>query len=283
MDGEQRCAVMLLTQHATRLRRTFLLAPYGPVLDPALDPTTRTAVWRELLKGVEQSRSSATMFLKVEPNAAPPDGLPLEPGTGMEPERTLLVDLRKTGDELLAGMHQKTRYNIRLAEKKQIEVRWGSDEATLETFYRLSKLTATRQNIGIHPIAHYRAILRGMGSGAEIALASLGTEPLATGLFLRFGDAFTYQHGGSADERKELMAPHLLQWRAIQRAKQEGYRWYDFYGIAPEDATNHNWAGITRFKLGFGGERKDYPGAFNLVYQRNWYLAYRFAKRLRSL
>jgi lipid II:glycine glycyltransferase (peptidoglycan interpeptide bridge formation enzyme) len=116
---------------------------------------------------------------------------------------------------------------------------------------------------------------------AELMVAEYQRQTLASHLMIWCGQTATYLHGASADDNKNIMAPHLLQWRTIELAKRRGMEKYDWWGIHPDDP-NHRWAGITRFKLGFGGEIIKYPGAINAVLQPQWYMAYRLAKRMRG-
>lgn len=274
-------AVCTFVPHKTRFGRFFVLAPRGPIIEPTLGGEDQDLVWRALLAESRRRFSRRAMFLKVEPNIVPPSGLRLEAGSAVHPERTLVIDLRLSEEQLLAALHQKTRYNIRLAERKGVTIRWGRSGRDGDTLTELLRATAVRQGIGIHPADHYRAMVDALGPAADIAVAEHRHQPLAAALLVRFGDTVTYLHGGSSDVHKELMATHLLQWASLRRAKLQGATSYDFFGITPADAPpGHPWAGITRFKLGFGGSVKSYPGAYNVVFQRSWYLTYHFARRL---
>jgi lipid II:glycine glycyltransferase (peptidoglycan interpeptide bridge formation enzyme) len=97
-----------------------------------------------------------------------------------------------------------------------------------------------------------------------------------------FGDTATYLHGASSRERRELMAPHLLHWTAMMDAKSWGFRTYDFWGVAPEGVEGHSWAGITRFKRGFGGKYVAYPGTYDVPVDRFWYGLYAATQKLRG-
>ncbi len=277
--GSRRCAVALLVPHTTRLGKSFILAPRGPIIDPKLDEDEREAVWHALFETIEKNRTADTIFLKVEPNVAPPGDVGLVEGTGMHPEQTLLLNLQKTEEELLSSMHHKTRYNIRLSERHGVTVGFGTSNEDVTEFIALMRETAKRQKIGVWPDQYYRTMVSSLGDSITIALARLHTKPIAAAILIRFGSTMTYLHGASAGAFHEHMAPHLLQWESICRAKEQGCSVYDFYGIAPEHEEEHKWSGITRFKMGFGGQVHKYAGAFNLVYQRGWYLAYRIAKR----
>lgn len=278
--GQERVAVSLMVPHTTRLRRDFWLSPRGPIIRPELSPDDQLRAWQVLLEATKQAHGRSSMFLKVEPNIAPPSALPLEVGTGIHPEQTLLIDVSLSDDELMRGMHPKTRYNIGLARRDHVTIQWSREPAALEAFLELLQKTAAHQGIGIFPHDYYRTMVKTFGTATEIGLAERGGQAIACALMIRFGNVTTYLHGGSSYEERSHMAPYLLHWEAIQRARSQGSVWYDFYGIAPAGVTDHKWSGITRFKLGFGGTVKHYPGAFNLVYQRPWYLAYRLAKRV---
>ncbi|HOZ36270.1 MAG TPA: peptidoglycan bridge formation glycyltransferase FemA/FemB family protein [bacterium] len=193
-----------------------------------------------------------------------------------EPESTILVDLTKSEEELLGAMHQKTRYNIRLAEKKGIQVRtMSADSMTrdIEIFYRLSQETAKRNGIKIYDKSYYEKLIGYFGTGdknvkLKLYFALQEGKPLATILAIYFGDTATYLHGASANEGRELMANYLLQWNVIKDAKRDGFKIYDLWGASEN---NDAWAGITRFKKGFGGQEYRFLGAWDYVLRPGWY------------
>ncbi len=268
-------------RHTTRFGRSFLVAPRGPIVDPGLPPDVGREAWTTLLRGIDERRTGEVMFLKAEPNTAPPDGLGFERGSGVHPERTLLLDLRRTEEELRSEMHSKTRYNIGLAERHGVRVRFGRDQAAVAAFLSLVRETAERQRISVYPASYYETMVATLGESIDVAIAEHGGQPLSAALLVRYGSTYTYVHGASTNRHRELMAPHLMQWESIRRGRSLGCATYDFFGIAPEGSgDDHPWAGITRFKLGFGGRPRSYPGAFNRIYRRGWYLTYRIAKRV---
>ena len=201
----------------------------------------------------------------------------------INPRATLILDLKKSPDDLLAQMHPKTRYNIRLAEKHGLRV---SDKKDFDSFWKLTKETASRDGFKTHDEAHYRVIFA--SSISRQLTVYRGEEPLATGLFIGFGETFTYLYGASDYASRALMAPHLIQWEGIKMGQRFGYRFYDFFGVAPRLASGehdprHQYAGVTRFKLGFGGEYQESPGAMDLIISPKWYRVYRLSRRVRRL
>jgi len=206
-----------------------------------------------------------------------------------EPENTLLVDLTKTEEEILAGMHQKTRYNIKLAEKKGVKIRsWKPEDGSreVEEFYKLLQETAKRDGINIFGKAYYKNLVEFFSQNKEgglegqLFLAEFENKILAAIFVIGFGDSATYFYGASGNEARELMPNYLLQWTAIKWAKENGYKYYDFWGIEAEGTKN--WEGISRFKRGFAGEKTGkemkYFGVYDCVLDKKWYNLYRIAK-----
>jgi peptidoglycan pentaglycine glycine transferase (the first glycine) len=230
------------------------------------------------------------VFLRFEPPAADGklQGLKVRE---VQPAQTMIVDLRKDAGDLLAAMHEKTRYNIRLAERKGVKV-YGASIDDFEAFWELMSETAKRDGFHEHSGAHYRRMLETLAGDpavqsdaapkARLVFAEHDGRVLAANLMIYFGDTATYLHGASSSVRREVMAPHLLHWRCMLEAKSWGYASYDFWGVAPPDEPDHAWAGITRFKKGFGGSYVAYPGTYDLPVDRFWYTLYSLAQRLRG-
>lgn len=189
----------------------------------------------------------------------------------VQPSTTLLLDLTKTEDVLLAEMHQKTRYNIRLALKKGVTTRRASqDEFPL--FWELLNKTYERQGIAKHPKQHYEAILQ-EPEFAYLVFAEYEGRVIGAHLMTKYESTVTYLHGGFDKEYASVMAPYLLQWEEIQRVRNEGYAVYDFWGISPVTADeSHPLAGVTRFKKGFGGEVVSFGGAYEKIYTQKYKL-----------
>lgn len=266
----------------------YLYCPRGPVFVPDTDAEK---IWPLFLDKLSDFLvADKPIFLRIDP---------LQEDNGkkfglqnfgfkkinweIQPKETLLLDLKQSEEDLLHQMKPKTRYNIRLAQKKGVEVVQTKDPAKLKFFWELMQETAKRDRFGAHPYNYYVNLLQKLGKEnfAELFLAMYKSRPLASGIISYFGQTAVYLHGASSSKMRAVMAPYLVQWSAVLAAKKQGMKYYDFGGIAPENANKrHPWAGITRFKRGFCGKEISYIGAYDLVYNKTWYRIYKIARAL---
>lgn len=282
--GRGEGALALFVKRSLPLSRSYWYCPRGPLGADAVKKLADAGAFAD------------ADFFRFEPH----DVIPAQAGTqkvvkvrDVQPGQTLIVNLQQDEEAVLAAMHEKWRYNIRLAERKGVRVFMAGahDPGALEIFWDLMSETAERDRFRAHDKNYYRLMLETLSGDpstdgrtrpvARLAFAEHDGKVLAANLMLYFGDTATYLHGASSRERREVMAPHALHWRAMRDAKSWGYAGYDFWGVAPEGAEGHAWAGITRFKRGFGGRYVGYPGTYDLPLNPFWYTVYAFIRRLR--
>lgn len=219
------------------------------------------------------------IFVRVEPieNIKLPSEARKVPN--IQPAKTSVVDLSRDESELLTRMHQKTRYNIRVAEKHGVRFREITEDFS-EAANLLVK-TASRQDYKTHPKEYYLKLIEHFSTASEVKVRVLGTflngKLLAVGLFIDYLGTRTYLFGGSSDEDKNVMAPYLLHFRAMMDAKEKGMERYDFWGI---ETSSGETPGFVRFKLGFSGNEVSYMGAYDIVLSSIWYNAYVIFRRL---
>lgn len=206
----------------------------------------------------------------------------------VQPRELFIINIMKSEEELLAEMKPKTRYNIRLAEKKGVSARVilpGSGMAKyVNEFIRLTQVMAERQGITTHPESYYRKMIKTIPENIlKLYVAEYQNRIIAANLVVFFGETCTYLHGASDDEYRNVMAPYLLQWQQIKDAKLAGCARYDFGGVKTIDEKN-NWAGITKFKLGFSPDTKptEFPGCYDLIINQKKYWLYRSIQRIKS-
>jgi lipid II:glycine glycyltransferase (peptidoglycan interpeptide bridge formation enzyme) len=179
-------------------------------------------------------------------------------------------------------MKQKTRYNIRLAEKKGVTVRPWDD---LPAFHRMMLVTGGRDGFGVHSLEYYRrayALFHPAGM-AELLVAEYEGKPLAALMVFARGRRAWYIYGASNDEERNRMPAYLLQWEAMRWARSKGAQEYDLWGVPDEDEEtleahfterNDGLWGVYRFKRGFGGELKRAAQAIDRIYNPILYKLY---------
>ncbi len=195
---------------------------------------------------------------------------------------SVVIDLRQDEEDLLMAMKQKTRYNVRLAGRKDVRVRFGGAD-DLDLLYELYAETARRDDFLIRPLSYYRkAWADFMRAGlAQPIIAEYRGKALAHVIVFGFGKRTWYFYGASSDEERNRMPTYLLQWEAIRWAKRQKMAVYDFWG-APDDFADADdpLAGVFRFKDGFGGTVVRRIGAWDYPARPLQYRLYRVAMPL---
>lgn len=175
---------------------------------------------------------------------------------------TVLIDLSPSEDELLERMKQKTRYNVRLAQKKGVTVRIGTTD-DLPQLYRMYAETSVRDNFLIREEGYYQTVWRnfmgnpfssdGLQPFSEPLIAEVNGQAVAAVSLFFFAGQAIYLFGMSRDDQREKMPNHLLQWEAMRRAKALGCKIYNLWGAPNEFVESDELWGVFRFKEGLGG------------------------------
>jgi peptidoglycan pentaglycine glycine transferase (the first glycine) len=282
------------------LQPRVLYVPKGPLLD-----WNNTALRQSVLDDLQTfTRRQGAIFIKIDPDVCLGTGIPAcfgagIPGTAESFENpggaavaselsrrgwrfsdeqiqfrnTVLVDLTHSEDDLLARMKQKTRYNIRLAQRKGVTVRPSRPE-DLDLLYRMYAETSVRDGFVIRDRRYYLNLWVAFIQAhmAEPLIAEVEGQPVAAVVIFRFAGQAWYLNGMSRDLRREYMPNFLLQWEAMRRAKSAGCTSYDLWGAPDEFVESDPMWGVYRFKEGFNGSvvrtlgAWDYP-ARPLLYQ----------------
>ncbi len=184
--------------------------------------------------------------------------------TNMLPSHTAFVELDEDEESLLDKMKSKTRYNIRLAERKCVSVRQGSRN-DLPIFLSLYRETAERNEIRNHSEESFEALFESKEDDAiiQLLIAEKEGEALSAMFLSVTDDMASYLYGASSSYGRENMSTYMLQKEAMLRARSLGANTYDMFGIAPSGELNHPLSGLSRFKLGFGGYRVSRMGCWD--------------------
>lgn len=284
-------------------RLSVLYSPKGPLLDWTNEPLRK-----RVLDDLQSfAKKQGAIFLKIDPDVRLGTGVP---GSGEEAQdssgqaivlelkrrgweyssdqiqfrNTVLIDLNPPEEELLARMKQKTRYNIRLAEKKDVALRVGT-LGDLGMLYKMYAETSVRDGFVIRDEGYYKTVWELFMANqlpitdyqfphTEPLIAEVNSEPIAAIFVFYFAGRAYYVYGMSREAHREKMPNYLLQWEAIKRAKAKGCSVYDLWG-APEvfDESNSMW-GVYRFKEGLGGKVVRTLGAWDFAPSPLWYKMY---------
>lgn len=290
-----------LIEHKLPIAGTYLYCPRGPIFARIKNQELRIKEFDQEI--INLAKKEKPGWIRIEPETEQIlemmqkeiDCKIVKAPYDVQPKENFVLDLTKSEDELLAQMKSKTRYNIRLAQKKEVSIKkisneiQGQNDKYVEEFLNLTKQMAARQGIVAHPEEYYRKMFGAFPEGMlQLYAAQYAGKTIAVNLVLFFGDTATYLHGASADEQRNVMAPFLLQWQAIVDAKKAGCRFYDFGGVQT-NATQHkahsDLAGVTNFKLGFAPNSKTvvFPGTFDVVINLRAYALYRGLQKAKML
>jgi peptidoglycan pentaglycine glycine transferase (the first glycine) len=281
-----------------------LYVPKGPLMDWS-DAALRQHVLDDLQT---LAKLQGAIFIKADPDLVLATGIPGSvddaplPGGQVarsELERrgwvfsqnqiqfrnTVMIDLSPSEEEILARMKQKTRYNIRLAEKKGVTVRAGTI-SDLPMLYRMYAETSVRDGFVIREEGYYQTVwhtyMRNSVVGrpssvvpnAEPLIAEVNGQPVAAIFVFYFADRAYYIYGMSREAHREKMPNHLLQWEAMRRAKASGCRVYDLWGAPDEFNESDGMWGVFRFKEGLGGQVVRTLGAWDFTPSPTLYKLY---------
>ncbi len=311
-----------IIEHSLPISGKYFYAPRGPVCHPELDSGSKeipdqvrndNSFKIGMTEIIDLAKKENVGWIRIDPASsaildliknnihfqikkAPHD---------MQPREIFAIDITKPEEQLLSEMKSKTRYNIRLAEKKGVKIsvitknshpeidsgsakldsgsEAGMTNRYFDEFLRLVKITSERQGITPHPENYYRQMFETLPN-LKLYVAEHAEKVIVANLVLTFGTTVTYLHGASDDKYKNLMAPYLLQWRQIQDAKAAGCDKYDFGGVKFGDDKNNDWVGITRFKTGFSPNTKliEFPGSYDIILNPVKYKIYRIIQKIKS-
>jgi peptidoglycan pentaglycine glycine transferase (the first glycine) len=277
-------------------RLSILYSPKGPLLD-----WTNESLRNRVLNDLQSfAKKQGAIFLKVDPDVVLGTGIPQSEDdvvdnsgqavmSGLKQRgwkyssdqiqfrNTVLINLRPSEEDILARMKQKTRYNIRLAEKKGVTMRVGTTE-DFRMLYEMYAKTSMRDGFVIRDEGYYQSVWRlFMNSDeptCEPLIAEVNSEPVAAIFVFYFAGRAYYVYGMSSNTHREKMPAYLLQWEAMKCAKAKGCIVYDLWG-APDvfDESDSMW-GVYRFKEGLGGKVVRTLGAWDFAPYPFWYKLY---------
>lgn len=191
---------------------------------------------------------------------------------------SFILDLTKSDDEILSNMHQKTRYNVKLAERKGVSVEIDNSEKAFKKYLELTNETTKRQKFYAHDEKYHKLMWETIGNTknekfnpnrlqANILTAKYGNKILVTWVLFTFKDTLYYPYGASSSENREVMPSPLTMWKAIKWGKELGLKKFDMWGAAnvKDPKPDNQYYGFHKFKEGFGAELTEFIGSYDFV------------------
>jgi peptidoglycan pentaglycine glycine transferase (the first glycine) len=285
-------AYFQIIKYPLLLGKSYLYIPYGPVTK--VFSHEFFAYIKQELKKIAKINKAVFVRLDFTPPTIPNNilssfftkaSLCTYHSAYFQPRTEWFLDVRKSENELLVDMHEKTRYSIRLADRKEITVEIITEnfERYSETFYDLMLITAKRNGFQLHSKEYYTHIFQNLSpEHSYLSIARYGEKVLAIDMVIVFGKIANYVFGASSNEERNRMPTYSAQWKAICHAKQLNCDYYNFGGIATENNIYKGWEGLTIFKKKFGGKEVTHSDFFDVVTDPLIYYLYNVRKYLKK-
>jgi peptidoglycan pentaglycine glycine transferase (the first glycine) len=273
-NGAIQASALILARKLPLPGQTLFYSPRGPLF------SSLEALRKLLSAGRELGHEKKAILWKMDPPLPAGDSIwqdccvehkliPIDTGLnfeGVQPRFIMDLDISKPLDALLEEMKSKTRYNIRYAERKGVQIVRSIRKSELGVFYALLQETAQRDKFTIRPLIYFESLWDHLVENklAQLFLAYHNDTPLAASIAFRLGDKTWYVYGASSNSNRNLQASHLIQWEMIRWAKGLGCKVYDFRGVSGDLNPDNPLYGLYRFKEGFGAQLSEYVGEYDL-------------------
>ena len=198
----------------------------------------------------------------------------------IQPRYVFRLDIKgKTEEEIFAGFHSKTRYNVILATKKGVTVKEGTRE-DLKDFHRIMVETGARDGFIIRPLSYFEKMYDELApKHMKLLMAYYDGKPISGVIPIMYGNKTWYLYGASSNSHRNLMPNYLLQWEMIKIALERKDDIYDFRGVSGVVDENHPQYGLYRFKKGFGATFTEFIGEIYIPFKPFTYSLYKFSEK----
>ena len=275
-------------------RGSFIFLPHGPNLKK-VDLSLKKEIIKFLLEKLKEvaeqencaSVKIAPLLIRTKENTSIFKELGFrEAPSHIHPDITWELDLNIDKEDLLLNMRKTTRYLIRKAEKDgDVQIVESNNLEGIKEFNKIYQITKSRHEFAPFSLDYLKSQFNSFVKDDQILvlLAKYKGEIIASGIFVFWNDIGFYHHGASSLKYPKIPASYLLMWRAIEKAKERGCKKFNFWGTAPISETGkynkkHPWAGLTLFKMGFGGHSKKYVRTQDFIISPKYWLSFIFEK-----
>ena len=281
----------------TAKRGTFLFLPHSPIMKPEVR-SRKYGILKILLEELKQiAKKEKASFIRISPILEKnKENIEIFQELGfreapihIHPELTWELDITSSEEDLLKQMRKTTRYLIRQAQKNgEIEISQSKNAEDIEVFNQVYQEVARRHGFTPFSLEYLKNEFLIFSPDGQISLflGKYKNEIISAAIIVFWQNTAFYHHGASSLKYPNLPVSYLLQWEAIKEAKKRGCALYNFWGIAPSEIKNphrnpfgilrgkHPWAGLTLFKTGFGGYKKEYAKTQDLPLSSKYWFCY---------
>jgi len=277
-------------------RGTFLFLPHSPSVTPADEDGTneKYEILKTILEKLKKiAKEEKASFIRISPIwERNEENMKIFKDLGfkeapihMHPELTWELDITPSEEQLLMEMRKTTRYLVKQAQKNpDVSILKSQQTEDVEKFNELYQKTTERHSFIPFSFDYLKnevsVFLK--DNQVMIFLGKYKEELLASAIIIFWQGVAFYHQGASSSEYPKIPVSYLLQWEAIREAKKRGCSIYNFWGIAPSGEKKHPWVGLTLFKTGFGGYKKEYVKTQDFVLSSRYWLNYWIEKIRKS-
>ena len=289
-------SVLMIVKNARRGR--YLEIPGGPLID-----WENSEAVKEIFDDIKKTaKAEKCVFVRFRPqlmndakNLAKMSAVGAKPAPfHLHAQNTVILDLTKSEDELLANMRRQTRYEVRRSAKLELVVKKGTSDELFKEFHSVQVDTAKRQNFippnmdeleAYHEVFKNNATIYYVETSKNLTIDGkkvIEGEPegeyipagtkINYGLFIDYGEEVEYFEAASTEYGHLVPGAYAMLWQAAQDYKKKGLKRFNLWGIAPPNQPNHRYAKVTTFKTGFGGEQVEFVHAQDIVISKSKYL-----------
>ncbi len=275
--GEFRAQTGVKVVRESGLQVTIHRIPHSP-WTVGYAPKIITPLNQGIVKTLRKiATENSCIFIKVEPKVEVQElgsrklelgKLGFVAGRPLFTKYNFVLDVTPSVSELMASFKQKTRYNIRVAEKRGVSVAIDNSSEAFETYLSLTQETTARQGFYSHSSDYHQKMWEVLHPAeiAHLLVARYNGEIITTWILFKFGDTLYYPYGASTREHREVMANNLVMWEAIKLAKQWKLKYFDMWGaLGPQADLKDSWYGFHTFKSGYGARHVEYIGTWDYV------------------
>jgi len=277
-SNEIKAGISILSRKVPFLGSKFFYAPRGPVVDFKDKDLVKTLI--DAVRTEAGKRGAVALRIDPEIDETDSGAISTLKDIGfvsnkkqIQPRATFIVDLERDIDSILSSFDEKTRYNVRLAEKKGVQVKRESNINGIEHFWKMYAETSKRDKFLIHPKEYYFKLKECLIDKdlADVFVAYFRGIPIASVVVFKFGKKILYMYGASLGVYRNMMPNHVLHWHVIKWAKENGYKQYDLWGVPVNPREGHPLYGVYRFKKGFNGKNRTWIGVYDIPFNRFLY------------